>query len=215
LETEYAEGERLRIFVSRIYWKLLLSLVLAFLALTTAARALGNIQPPNPGLAGFNEGCANQPQPCWHGIVPGITSANEVIELMAFAGEPELSRSIFSRDYILTFSLPETRPYCRASFEFVNDVVVRGEVSICGQRDVQLGELALMHEHDEKTVSLPPHEQIYGRVSVNISGWPSPFSRIDHINLLAPNARFQHFPWLGFVSQRLYCQHVPEYPLCP
>jgi hypothetical protein len=210
-----AHAETERIAVSHLHLKLTLTLILAFTLLVSAARTLGGMQPPSPALEGFSAGCEGKSQPCWHGIVPGVTDVHEVYRLMAFAGEPDLNRSIFSRDYILTFALSQNQPYCWASFEFVNDILVRGAVSMCDQTEVRLGDLALLHQQEEKIVSLPPHEQIYGRVSVNISGWPTLFSRIDYVNLLAPNARFQHFPWLGFISQSRYCQLVPDYPLCP
>lgn len=37
--------------------KLSLILVAAFAVFNVAARALGTLQPPNPALAGFTEGC--------------------------------------------------------------------------------------------------------------------------------------------------------------
>jgi hypothetical protein len=52
-------------------------LMVVFTALTMAARALGITRPFNPALAGFSEGCQDKPQPCWHGIVPGVTPMEE------------------------------------------------------------------------------------------------------------------------------------------
>lgn len=57
----------------RIYLRLAIPLVAIFIALNIAARALGSTQPPNPALRGFTEGCEGKPQPCWYGIVSGIT----------------------------------------------------------------------------------------------------------------------------------------------
>lgn len=50
---------------------------LAFVVLSMAASGLGTMQPPNPALAGFSEGCEGKPQPCWYGIVPGVTTLEE------------------------------------------------------------------------------------------------------------------------------------------
>ncbi len=46
-----------------------------------AARILGSTQPPNPALRGFTEGCEDQPQPCWYGVVPGVTVDWEIMEI--------------------------------------------------------------------------------------------------------------------------------------
>src|SRR5262249_45342172 len=36
--------------------------------------ALGNTQPIHPALRGFVEGCEGILQPCWYGIIPGVTT---------------------------------------------------------------------------------------------------------------------------------------------
>jgi hypothetical protein len=49
--------------------------------------ALGSLQPLNPALAGFDIGCEDKPQPCWHGIVPGFTTVEEaqgILENMSY-----------------------------------------------------------------------------------------------------------------------------------
>lgn len=60
--------------MSRLLLKPILVMTLTFTAFSLAARALGSAQPPNPALAGFTVGCEGKPQPCWHGIVPGVTT---------------------------------------------------------------------------------------------------------------------------------------------
>jgi hypothetical protein len=58
----------------RFYLKAIVAVTLVLGSLSIAARALGTTQPPNPALAGFTEGCEGKPQPCWYGIVPGVTT---------------------------------------------------------------------------------------------------------------------------------------------
>jgi hypothetical protein len=70
----------------RFYFKLTLSTAPIFLALFLIARALGMTQPPNPALRGFTEGCKDKPQPCWYGIVPGVTRKEDVIQLIKNMG---------------------------------------------------------------------------------------------------------------------------------
>ncbi len=200
--------------LTRLYLKWTPLFAIAFLALMAAAWWVGAAQPPNPALDGFVEGCDGKAQPCWYGIVPGQTTDAEIYHLLAFAGEPEFSRSIFSRDFTLIFTLPPPWPYCRATFEFVDAVVVRGEIIVCRQPDIRVGDLTILLEHEEKKVSLPPHELVYGTVGINVDGWPTPYSRISYIDLRPLDARFQPFPWRGFVSQNRYCRLISDYPLC-
>jgi hypothetical protein len=199
----------------RLCCKCALSIILVSGLLTVSARTIGVFQPPNPALQAFTTGCEDIPQPCWLGIVPGKTTEPEIDHLLAFAGEPELARTILAHDdYTLIFNLPAPWPYCRASFYFVDDVMMRGEISPCREPDVRLGDLALLQKNADWIISLPSDKLVYNRVAINVEGWPAPFSRINLITLLPDDAYFQAFPWRGFVSQRFYCQHVPSYPRC-
>jgi hypothetical protein len=49
-----------------------------FVALILLMSMFGSTQPIHPALGGFVEGCEGVPQPCWNGIVPGITSVKEI-----------------------------------------------------------------------------------------------------------------------------------------
>ena len=73
------------------YFKLTLPIAVIFLALSLTARALAMTQPPNPALRGFVEGCENKPQPCWYGIVPGVTTAEEATNISFQLGIDELA----------------------------------------------------------------------------------------------------------------------------
>jgi len=53
---------------------------------TVLARTVGKGQPPNPATAGFTQGCDAKPQPCWYGVVPGITSGGDAYRLLGAAG---------------------------------------------------------------------------------------------------------------------------------
>jgi hypothetical protein len=63
--------------------KPIILIVFIFITLSLMARALGTTQPPNPVLRGFTEGCEGQTQPCWYGIVPGVTKREYVITQLA------------------------------------------------------------------------------------------------------------------------------------
>jgi len=69
--------------MTRPYLTLIPILALLCLALSLAARALGSTHPPNPALRGFVEGCEDKPQPCWYGIVPGVTAIEDAPSILA------------------------------------------------------------------------------------------------------------------------------------
>jgi hypothetical protein len=72
-----------KIVLLRLYLKFILPLALIFLVLSLAARALGATEPPNPALRGFTKGCEDKPQPCWYGIMPGITKIEDIPTILA------------------------------------------------------------------------------------------------------------------------------------
>jgi hypothetical protein len=76
------------------YLKRILPLTLFFLVFSLAARAVGTTQPVNPALRGFVEGCEDKSQPCWFGIVPGRTTAEQAYRILSHMGY-EISDSIF------------------------------------------------------------------------------------------------------------------------
>ncbi|MEO8612103.1 MAG: hypothetical protein ABI690_29670 [Chloroflexota bacterium] len=101
----------------RSYLKLIPTFALIFLALTLAARALGTTQPPNPALRGFTEGCEDKPQPCWYGIMPGITTVREADHILKDMGYT-------SQDSQLYFNEAETLQECTIRNE-IHDTVIR------------------------------------------------------------------------------------------
>src|SRR5689334_17247061 len=54
-------------------FKVTVILIAVLMVVCIEAKAVGALQPPNPALRGFVEGCEDKPQPCWYGIVPGVT----------------------------------------------------------------------------------------------------------------------------------------------
>jgi hypothetical protein len=61
----------------RFYLRLAIVMLPLFVLLTITMGALASTQPMHPALRGFVEGCEGIPQPCWYGIVPGVTTINE------------------------------------------------------------------------------------------------------------------------------------------
>lgn len=68
--------------------KVAIIILTVLLAGSIAAKAIGSLQSPNnPALRGFTEGCEDKPQPCWYGIIPGVTTeeeANQILEKLTY-----------------------------------------------------------------------------------------------------------------------------------
>lgn len=80
----------------RLLLKSILIFTLTFTAFSLAARVLGSTQPPNPALEGFTVGCEGKPQPCWYGIMPGVTTVEEAKQMLIAKGYPFLINGHFN-----------------------------------------------------------------------------------------------------------------------
>ncbi len=199
--------------MTSIYLKSFLLIGVLFAALSVTARALGKTQPPNPAVIGFVEGCRDKPQPCWFGVMPGVTTIDELYQLLNFIKVPR-TRNILSQGFALVFTLPQPWPYCHAIFNIRDNVVVRGEISLCRQPIIRVGDLAALTADSPPGISLPPEELIYGALALNVKGWVELTNHVTYITLLAPDAQYPHYPWHGYVLKERYCQFVHNYPSC-
>lgn len=202
------------VYVYRLTLRLILLFTLPFLALALVARALGSTQPPHPALAGFNTRCEGKPRPCWYGVVIGETTEQEAYELLAFAGEPGISRLLSGQGFSLVYRFSPVLPYCRAVFFIRDGLVYRGELSLCGTSDIDVGDLVALLAGENVVMSMPPNELVYDGVSMNIEEWPSLHHQVVYITLLAPTSEYPQYPWHGFVPRWRYCQMVSYFPRC-
>jgi hypothetical protein len=72
--------------MTRLCFKLALLFVISLTVLAVVARAMGSTQIPNPVAVGFTTECDGQPQPCWYGIVPGVTTVEEATSYLLKIG---------------------------------------------------------------------------------------------------------------------------------
>ncbi len=68
------------------YVRLCTTLTLLFTLVSITLIALGSTQPIHPALRGFVEGCEGIPQPCWYGIVPGVTMMEDARSILQNLG---------------------------------------------------------------------------------------------------------------------------------
>lgn len=188
--------------------------VVLFAALTIFTRVLGAGEPLNPVLAGFVTNCENKPQPCWYGIVPGLTRDDDVHGLIAFAGRGRYAYDDLVQSYSIYFTPPEPTPACVFTFRTNRTIVTRIEIALCKRGELRTGDLTALWDLNKQTVSLPPHSLVSGKFSFSLKGWPAPTSPITSITLQALPDTPQQYPWHGFVPLWRYCQIEPIFPQC-
>jgi hypothetical protein len=197
--------------------KLIVGLTVFFLLLSLTARALGNTQPPNPALRGFVEGCEDKPQPCWYGIVPGVTTAEEgnmVLNSIRYEFDETVSSEFFRH-----YSQPNSNS-CRVILEndHVTSQIRRLTVANC--KSLIFGNiLAIFSDIDgitnEESTGISLQN---GQISANFFpsdnnslGWISsikwPISFSLNTPVIDPKSLIR---WHGFIRSWRFCQLEPD-----
>jgi hypothetical protein len=74
------------VLMFRLELILIVRAILVLSALNMGAQIVGMTQAPNPIVSGFQEGCADRAKPCWYGIMSGITTLSDALELLEQRG---------------------------------------------------------------------------------------------------------------------------------
>jgi hypothetical protein len=193
------------------------SIACTFTALNVLAGLLGTLRPPHPALAGFTA-CPDESQPCWNGIIPGVTTIEQSRQIMAFAGPGVTLFDDLTEIYTLYYILPQPSPICVVHFVIDRTVVGRIQLQICRDSALKVGDLTNTLGLPQNLVIVAPQNLVYAHVTVNTKGFDTPFrpdSPISFVNVLQPaQIKQQLFAWHGFIPRWRYCQLEPDYPLC-
>ena len=188
----------------RFHTKLILRWVIILLALMGIAHLLGRLRPVNPALRGFIEGCEDKPQPCWYGLVPGVTTPAELEQIQAEKLNQVISELSTNN--------------CVVPFSFFENVLYRIRIKPC---NITIGDLIqilgtpqlftytcsgrfLYAFHDFIGASSRPY-------------WDSPYSKIlgftvtsvpSHLLQLADES--DTYQWMSFRPRRAYEQAQPD-----
>lgn len=183
-------------------------LTIACFGLGWLARAAGSLQPPNPALAGFTVGCEGKPQPCWYGIVPGMTSWEEANRLLLNFG---YSFSGFTGSNIAKYTGEDEMSVCDSELEYSSAPTIASIQLQCA--DVSFGDLAAalgspkgIESYPGNAVRLIFKENISVLESGHL-GWASLFTDVRIVDLISPISN-QPPPlrWLGLIPAWRYCQ---------
>jgi hypothetical protein len=206
-------------------WLVKFSLVwiITLSGLNLIARAVGIAKPPNPALNGFFDQCSDQPRPCWHGILPGITTketARAMLAEMGYTGHD--SASGFLMDYHTT---EENVPQCIfigysaggdegkiASLELGCSTLTVGEVSgVLGFPE------ALRFDRLLSSLSVGYVQPETGFIT-NVTLGAKDISAFTPADFISLTRAGQHGDgaagWRGFAPVWRYCQMQPDYFGC-
>jgi hypothetical protein len=179
-------------------------LVAILLTVSIAAKALGSLQPPNPALRGFTEGCEDKPQPCWYGIVPGVTSRSEVVTKLSEAKTNYIRVKDSPRDDYYAGS-----PLCNFQVNYPSDNTVISSIGFYGCFDVRLGDIINIIG---RPISIFPGELkqiIYFAPTLEVDvDTISLFNNVNMMILWSESETFGQLTiqWTGFMFQNRYCQ---------
>ena len=186
--------------MSRFLLKLALFITFMLTITCLAARAFGSTQALNPALRGFTEGCENQPQPCWYGIVPGITTMEELKKNLDAMGS---NVHVLTIDDNLIIS-PISQP-CNAHIAHHSSLVRVIQIRDCDQ--LTLGGLVNVIDEPELIGSTGGLFFMEGKLSATVQFKHTigescvsytPYSLLSDIEMYSPiNKPSNHF-WKGF-----------------
>ncbi len=199
----------------RLYIRCGVILLLLFVLLAVTMSVLGSTQPIHPALRGFVEGCEGIPQPCWYGIVPGVTSRTSALETLRQVGYhvQDYTGSISDgSDGVLIGEAPSLVPSMVTYNNFVvyainlslNQWEVRiGDVSAPGGIFFQSGRVLLQRREENMQ-----YESINDHLLTN-------YTQINILSLYISrwNTRETHM-WQGFAPRWRYCQLSPATDTC-
>ncbi len=171
-----------------------------------AARLLGGTQPPNAVLSGFNDECENQPQPCWYGIVPGITTIDQAKTHLLNAGY-----SIDSTSTLQFSAAKSTENDCQKAVILFDKRVKQINILLC--ETVVLGDFVRRFNQPQYVILDPLSIWYRGEIQIVFG---KQFSRLETVSYHTPLQEIILFqskssvpqlrqPWLDLLLQRKYC----------
>lgn len=197
----------------RISMRMIAILLALGCASTVVARVVGFAQPSNAATLGFIEGCNGKPQPCWYGVVPGVTNGGEAFRLLGDAG--------FSRTSVVparygdeahVYAKPDF-PDCQTILQYnPNNQHIQRIQLVCG--GIQFGDVIAAKGAPtgiQKTTGYAPRLLFTGNVSAIQSvsiDTTSLFSPLGFIDLRAASISEDATPtfgWHGLAPLWRYC----------
>jgi hypothetical protein len=212
-------GAKRMIGLNRLFVLSSLFLAVVLLTANVTAMVVGTAQPEHPVLAGFNQGCHLMPQPCWNGIVPGLTKAAEQIHIMQDSGYiPEVVDGLVAWYRSPSGSSTHCERVIFIRTRTGEDELIIHEIILSRCPNMQSGDVMRLFRRPSILSSATPI-LLYGDGTVRAifrqsSRWhTSSFEPVEDLRLRA-SMTLQLHDWHGFLMPWRYCQFEPGIPGC-
>jgi hypothetical protein len=184
--------------------KIIVYLITLFLSFNIAAKAVGSVQPPNAILRGFIENCEDKPQPCWFGIMPGVTTVNEAKLLLSQFSPNELDCTRFWQSEMIVYQIRLCSPTRIGDLDYYFGNIHK--LFLDPTFEVTFPSLLFQ---DGNIQALPRYD-VYKYHEYRYS----PFDPYFFILVNSVPPAIQIYNWHGFVPKWRYCQLEPIFKLC-
>jgi hypothetical protein len=201
----------------RRYLKFAVPILLICVVLSLAARMLGSMQPPNPALNGLTEACVGIQQPCWFGVIPGVTTVAETHRTLLDLGYSPSQRSSFG---IITYGRQAEVIPCRIQVRYVDSTgpIIALHFQECD--GLQLGDfINALGFPDTLVIGTENHAVRYqpGLEIIVAGARFSPYRTVTNVELLPTLAVRSTIgvSWRGFRLRAHYCNDPLYGSVCP
>jgi hypothetical protein len=192
--------------MSRLLFKFTLVITFAFALIDLVALMLGSTQPPNPVLRGFTENCEHQPQPCWYGIVPGVTTMADVKDRLLSSG--------YAVDSVSAMQLNATKTIdgeCQNASIMFDAHVKQINIDLCDT--VLLGDFVKQFNQPQYIILDPSSVWYQGEIQMIFGKYGLSWDKVSYHTPLQELILFPdkstipqlRQPWLDLLVQRKYC----------
>ncbi len=201
--------------MTRVLIAVSLIMLLLFGAASALARVIGARQPANPALDGFDTGCAGELQPCWNGLVPGVSTYDDALAALPRLGEVRSAYNSLNESYALYLQPRHDPAICSVIVELHREVISTVQLQPCPAADLQLGDLSALLDLTGTANRVATLDLVFDRVRIKTRWWQTPRARVSNITLAArPQPDERRLPWHGFVRLWRYCELEPSFGLC-
>jgi hypothetical protein len=185
------------------------------ITLVVTAITVGKQAPPHTAAIGFTAGCEGKTQPCWQGIVPGVTTIETADDAVENVGFSKLDRRSFGNRAV--YQLREAVVSNCASLTLYHRVTVD---------TILLEDCSGITVGDVVAIGLPTHIILSeigshlllvegGALQFQLSDSYAPQSTVTSIRIVKQaTTGVDSFYWRGFAPTWRYCDVEPEHRKC-
>lgn len=205
------------------YLRIIAALQMLFILGSFILMTFGSTQPINPTLRGFIEGCEGIPQPCWYGIVPGVTNETDAtanLTARGFVVTRQFNDYIYGcSDYggEVSMTLCVTNINGNRESNLVARISFGDSGLIVGEIFEVLGvpEGVFLGDTFTTTLIYSSKTVVYLEGDLKTFVTAAGYSRVSWMELQMTENTTPQFEWMGFAPHWRYCQVVSRSSLCP